>query len=243
VFTPGFRLFFGFAGAAAAAAVVYGVASGSAGGTEYFAVLNVEAWVGVLSLGYKGGIGKTTTAVHLAAFLHRHAGSTVLVDGDINRSATAWERNGSLPFPVVDERQAAKVSRDFEHIVIDTAARPVREDLQALVAGCDHLIIPSTPDALALDALVQTVGALKLLGAVNYRVLLTIVPPAPSRDAAEARASLAGQSVPVFETAIPRLAAFTKAALAGVVVSDVSGDPRAERAWDAYARVGKELMQ
>ena len=193
--------------------------------------------------GYKGGIGKTTTAVHLAAFLHRHAGSTVLVDGDINRSATAWERNGSLPFRVVDERQAAKVSRDFEHIVIDTAARPVREDLQALVAGCDHLVIPSTPDALALDALVQTVGALKLLGAANYRVLLTIVPPAPSRDAAEARVSLAGQNVPVFEAAIPRLAAFTKAALAGVVVSDVPGDPRAERAWNAYARVAKELMQ
>ena len=39
--------------------------------------------------GYKGGIGKTTTAVHLTAFLHRHAGSTVLVDGDINRSATS----------------------------------------------------------------------------------------------------------------------------------------------------------
>ena len=143
--------------------------------------------------GYKGGIGKTTTAVHLAAFLHRHAGSTVLVDGDINRSASAWERNGSLPFRVVDERQAAMVSRDFEHIVIDTAARPEREDLQALVAGCDYLIIPSTPDALALDALVQTVGALQVLDATNYRVLLTIVPPAPSRDAAEARASLAGQ--------------------------------------------------
>ena len=40
-----------------AAAAVYGVASGSAGDTEYFAVLNVETWVGVLSLGYKGGIG------------------------------------------------------------------------------------------------------------------------------------------------------------------------------------------
>jgi len=68
VFTPGFRLFFGFAGAAAAAAVVYGVASGSAGGTEYFAVLNVEAWVGVLSLGYKGGIGDHVGYVALMGF-------------------------------------------------------------------------------------------------------------------------------------------------------------------------------
>ena len=94
--------------------------------------------------GYKGGIGKTTTALHLAAYLQRQA-PAVLVDGDLNRSATGWGRNGSLPFRVVDERQAAKVSREFEHIVIDTAARPVREDLEALVAGCDHLIIPTTP--------------------------------------------------------------------------------------------------
>ena len=132
--------------------------------------------------GYKGGIGKTTTALHLAAYLQQQA-PAVLVDGDLNRSATGWGRNGSLPFRVVDERQAAKVSREFEHIVIDTAARPVREDLEALVAGCDHLIIPTTPDALALDALVQTVGALEALGATNYRVLLTIVPPARHRMA------------------------------------------------------------
>jgi chromosome partitioning protein len=142
---------------------------------------------------------------------------------------------------VADERQAAKVSRKFEHIVIDTAARPVREDLEALVAGCDHLIIPTTPDALALDALIQTVRALEALGATNYRVLLTIVPPAPSRDGAEARSSLTDQNVPLFATTIPRLVAFTKAALAGVVVSDVAGDPRARRAWEAYARLGKEL--
>ena len=189
---------------------------------------------------YKGGIGKTTTAMHLAAYLQQQA-PTVLVDGDLNRSATGWARNGSLPFRVADERQAARVSREFDHIVIDTAARPVRDDLDALVAGCDHLIIPTTPDALALDALIQTVHALEALSATNYRVLLTIVPPAPSRDGDEARVSLAAQDVPVFTTAIPRLAAFTKAALAGVVVSDVKGDPRARRGWEAYERLGKEL--
>jgi chromosome partitioning protein len=190
--------------------------------------------------GYKGGIGKTTTAIHLAAYLQKQA-ATVLVDGDLNRSATGWARNGHLPFRVADERQAARVGREFEHIVIDTAARPVQEDLQALVTSCDHLIIPTTPDALALDALVQTVHALEDFGATNYRVLLTIVPPAPSRDGAEALASLTAQNVPVFATVIPRLAAFTKAALAGLVVSDVTGDPRAQRAWEAYAHMGKEL--
>ena len=66
--TPGFRLFFGFALAAVASAAVYGVASGSAGETEYFAVLNVETWVGVLSLGYKGGIGDHVGYVALMAF-------------------------------------------------------------------------------------------------------------------------------------------------------------------------------
>ena len=66
--TPGFRLFFGFTLAAVAAAAVYGVASGSAGETEYFAVLNVETWVGVLSLGYKGGIGDHVGYVVLMGF-------------------------------------------------------------------------------------------------------------------------------------------------------------------------------
>ena len=47
--------------------------------------------------------------------------------------------------------------------------------------------------------------------------------------------------MPAFTAAIPRLAAFTKAALAGVVVSEVTGDPRARRAWEAYVRVGEEL--
>ena len=68
MFTPGFRLFFGFAAVAVAAAAVYGVASGSAGETEYFAVLNVETWVGVLSLGYKGGIGDHVGYVVLMGF-------------------------------------------------------------------------------------------------------------------------------------------------------------------------------
>jgi len=189
---------------------------------------------------FKGGVGKSTTAVHLAAYLNAKA-PTLLVDGDPNRSASAWSKRGGLPTQVIDERQAARYARDYQHIVIDTQARPSREDLDALAGGCDLLVIPSTPDALALDALMLTAAALSELGAERFRVLLTICPPKPSRDAEEARAAIADAGLPLFASEIRRAAAFQKATLQGVVVSSVK-DPRAADCWADYQRIGTEIL-
>jgi chromosome partitioning protein len=191
---------------------------------------------------FKGGVGKTTTAVHLAAFLQGDA-PTMLVDGDPNRSASGWDRKGGLPFKVVDERQSIRHSRDFEHIVIDTQARPSQEDLTELVKGCDLLVIPATPDSLSLEALLLTVDALQQLNAERYRILLTMVPPKPSRDGEEARAMLEEARLPLFASSIRRLSAFQKAALQGVPVSAIKGDPRALLGWEDYQQVGAELSR
>lgn len=190
---------------------------------------------------FKGGVGKTTTAVHLAAFLQTQA-PTLLIDGDPNRSASSWAKRGSLPFRVIDERQAARFARDFEHVVIDTQARPEEEDLKALAGGCDMLILPTTPDALSLDALMLTVGALEALGASQYRILLTVLPPRPSRDGEEARQMLTEAGLPVMNASIRRLAAFQKAALKGCLVDEVD-DPRAQIGWGDYEAAGKELLK
>ena len=146
-----------------------------------------------------------------------------------------------MPFKVVDERQAARYAREYEHIVIDTGARPEEEDLKALAGGCDLLVIPTTPDVLALDALMLTVKVLQDIGASSYRVLLTIIPPRPSRDGQEARSLLQQGAVPLFEAGIRRLVAFQKAALAGVPVFAVQ-DSRAQLAWMDYEKMGKEIL-
>lgn len=188
---------------------------------------------------FKGGVGKTTTAVHIATYFQKKA-PTLLIDGDPNRSASAWNKRGGLPFKIVDERQAARFARDFEHIVIDTEARPNEDDLSALAGGCDLLVIPTTPDALALDALFLTVEALGKIGADSYRILLTSVPPRPSRDGDEARKLLLEHNLPIFNNSVRRRVAFQKASLAGVPVNEVA-DPRASDAWGDYQSVGEEI--
>lgn len=190
---------------------------------------------------FKGGVGKTTTAIHLAGYLQAKD-ETLLIDGDPNRSATGWAKRGSLPFKVIDERQAAKFAKNYQHIVIDTQARPEQEDLEALVEGCDLLILPTTPDALSLDALMQTVDVLKSLGANQYRILITRVPSKPRRDGEEAREMLTEAGLPLFKGHIRDAVAFQKAALSGVLVYQVA-DSRAKMAGRDYQQIGQEVMK
>lgn len=195
----------------------------------------------VTTASFKGGVGKTTTAIHIAAFLQQD-GDTLLVDGDPNRSATRWSKRGNgFLFKVVSEQQAAKYAKQFKHIVIDTQARPDEEDLKDLVDGCDLLILPSTPDVLSLDALMQTVTLMKSLGSDQYRVLLTRVPPPPRRDGEDAREMLSQAGFPLFEGKIREFVAFQKAALDGMVVNK-SSDRRAKIAWSDYVSIGKEIL-
>ena len=194
---------------------------------------------------HKGGVGKTTTAIHLAAYLQTLA-PTLLLDADKTRNAIGWAGAGEgLPFKVGPYSQAAKLIPEFlggGHIVIDTGQRLEDEDLREAVEGCDLLVIPASPGSLDTRGLVQTIQVLKQIGTDKYRVLITKVPPPPEREATILRELLQGEAVPLFTVEIPRFKAFEKAAAAGLIVNQVE-DRNAARAWEAYRTAGEELTK
>ena len=197
----------------------------------------------VTILSAKGGVGKSTSAIHLAAYLQALA-PTLLVDGDGIRSATKWSMRGEgkgLPFRVVSYAELAREAPNYQNIVIDTEGNPSDDDFRDATKGSDLVIVPAVPESVATDGLTETLNKLHDQGSMNFRVLLTMVPPKPRTEGRALREILVEQDIPIFQAEIPRLAAFEKAAADGVTVGAVQNDRNAARAWAAYVDVGREV--
>ncbi|MBW4662318.1 MAG: ParA family protein [Drouetiella hepatica Uher 2000/2452] len=192
---------------------------------------------------FKGGVGKTTTALHLAQYLgkRRGSGKVVLLDGDPNRSALSWYERGQQKagFSVLDGDEKPSA---FNHLVIDTPARTDPTELLPLAAASDLLIIPSEISIFSLEATIATVGVLQSLSDDRYRILLTMLPTRGIKRETGARDALREAKLMVFDTGIKDRAVYQDAALEGLPVGELKGSAAAT-AWNDYQALGKEIWK
>lgn len=192
---------------------------------------------------FKGGVGKTTTALHLAQYLgkRRGSGKIVLLDGDPNRSALSWYERGQqrAAFTVTDGDEEPS---DFDHLIVDTPARTDPTELLPLAAASDLLIIPSEISIFSLEATIATVGVLQSLSNDKYRILLTMLPTRGIKREASAREALKEAGLMVFSTGIKDRTVYQDAALDGLPVGELRGSAAAT-AWSDYQALGKEVWK
>jgi chromosome partitioning protein len=190
--------------------------------------------------GYKGGVGKTISSIHLARFLSDY-GKVLIIDSDPNRSVEKWARRAEFPplFTVKNEKSAPAhiVGNDF--LVLDTPARPDSSELKEISQEAKLTILPCVPDAISLDPMLQMFHDLS--PGADYRVLISIAPPYPSKSASDLRQVLAENKIKAFKGQIRRSSSVVKAIDIGLTVAELTG--RDHSPWQDYQAIGKELLE
>lgn len=202
----------------------------------------------VALLNQKGGVGKTTLALHLAGEWARCGKRVTLVDADPQGSALDWSQQRSRSgaprlFGVVGlardtlHREAPELARDADHVVIDGPPRVAGLMRSALLAA-DLVLIPVQPSPL--DGWASAEMLALLAEARIYRPQLaarfvlnrcgarTII----ARDTAE---TLADQDPPVLAATIGQRVLFATAAQSGQLACEFDDDGLAAREIAALA--------
>ena len=207
----------------------------------------------VALLNQKGGVGKTTMALHIAGQWARQGQRVTLIDADPQGSALDWSEQRAregLPrlFSVIGlardtlHREAPELARAADHVVIDGPPRVAGLMRSALLAA-DLVLIPAQPspfDGWASGETLKLIDEARIFRpqlaarfVLNRCDARTII----ARETAE---MLTGNEPPVLATTIGQRVAFADAARTGRLVSDLdSNSPAAREIAALAAEVGR----
>ena len=122
----------------------------------------------------KGGVGKSTLAVHLAVWWQEQGARVALVDADAQSSSSVWLHEAAPDLPVLRLQTAddildgvPKLQTQFEHLIIDGPAG-LSEVTRAILLVADLALLPCGPSTLDLRAVNDAIRVVKQAQAIRH---------------------------------------------------------------------------
>ncbi len=133
----------------------------------------------IVVLNPKGGSGKTTLAINLAAYFATRGDNTLLIDRDPQGSATRWLRKRKAPQPVITGiatfEHDARTTRSWQmrvpdgtqKIVVDSPAAVEARLLPELTRDANKVIVPVLPSDIDIHAASRCIADLLLVAKIK----------------------------------------------------------------------------
>jgi len=189
-------------------------------------------------LNQKGGVGKTTLSIHIAAELATNA-RVLLIDADPQGSALDWsaQRTESARFSVVGfpkpvlHREIAALSNGYDWVIIDGPPR-VNELARSAIAASDLVLIPVQPSPFDVWAAKDIIDIVKEFSIpkpnLETRFLVNRLFP-NTMLGAEVKDALTSFDIQVLDSAIRNRTEYAKAARAGLTALETEPSGQAAR--------------